>query len=152
LPLATLELAVTARHPGEQILARYPARIMARGEEPVNVGELSLGSSRIHWTSYTSSGHGIAAGLALELRALIAIRSRQCDIDFYVDQNVVDQDGLATRFSFRVEPDNSALADFFTNFSQQYTRATGEAFRNLDDEQLARVPVLDWSEQISVPR
>src|SRR4051794_23925710 len=34
LPLETLELAVTARHPGERILTRYPARILAHGEEP----------------------------------------------------------------------------------------------------------------------
>jgi hypothetical protein len=150
LPLETLELAVTARHPGERILARYPAHILAHGEEPLHVGEVALGSTRIHWTSYTTSGLGVAGGLALELAAIIAIRSHQCDLEVYLDQNVVDQDGLATRFSFRVEPDNSALADFFTKFALEYRRATGRAFRNLDDEQLARVLVLDWSEQISM--
>jgi predicted SnoaL-like aldol condensation-catalyzing enzyme len=63
----------------------------------------------------------------------------------------MDQDGLATRFSFRVEPDNSALADFFTKFATEYKRAAGRPFRNLDDGELVRVPVLDWSEQVNMP-
>ncbi|MGY1829015.1 hypothetical protein ACI8AA_01155 [Geodermatophilus sp. SYSU D01180] len=48
LPSDTLTLAVMARHPGERILARYPARIVAQDGRPVQLGELGLGSNRVH--------------------------------------------------------------------------------------------------------
>jgi hypothetical protein len=95
------------------------------------------------------SGLGISGGFAFAFQEILAIRTRACNIDFYVDQNALGEDGLVTRFSFRVEPDNSLMAAFFTQFSQQYERVAARAFQNYDDEDLVRVPVLDWSEQIT---
>ncbi len=54
LLLETLELAATARHPGGRILARYPARILAHGEQPLHAGGERLRSARLAFIGRTT--------------------------------------------------------------------------------------------------
>ncbi|MGY1683389.1 hypothetical protein [Geodermatophilus sp. SYSU D01176] len=83
---------------------------------------------------------------------MVAIRSSGGLIHFYVNQNLLGEEGLGTRFSFSFEADTTALPAFLGQFCQTHEAATGESFRNPDDMELALLPVLDWSEQITFRR